>query len=70
MENKVSNNLLFVIDVGNTNTVLGLYDNDTLVCSWRIRTERNSTEDEIHVLISNLFAKNHINMENVSKTII
>ncbi|MBT7632022.1 MAG: type III pantothenate kinase, partial [Desulfobacula sp.] len=30
--------MLLVIDVGNTNTVIGVYDGDTLKHDWRIRT--------------------------------
>jgi len=47
--------MLLVIDVGNTNTVLGLYDDDRLVHDWRIRTEIDHTIDEYGVLISNLY---------------
>ncbi|HCX01625.1 MAG TPA: pantothenate kinase, partial [Syntrophaceae bacterium] len=38
--------MLLVIDVGNTNTVLGLYDEDQLQYDWRIRTEIDHTIDE------------------------
>ena len=38
--------MLLVIDVGNTNTVLGLYDDDKLIHDWRIRTEIDHTVDE------------------------
>ena len=62
--------MLFVIDVGNTNTVLGLYDGAKLVTSWRVRTERNTTEDEFNILVSNLFAGNNIEPQHVGKTII
>jgi type III pantothenate kinase len=47
--------MLLVIDVGNTNTVLGLYDDDRLIHDWRIRTEIDHTIDEYGVLISNLY---------------
>ncbi|RPJ10686.1 MAG: type III pantothenate kinase, partial [Desulfobacteraceae bacterium] len=36
--------MLLVIDVGNTNIVMGIYDGDRLVRDWRIRTEHNTTE--------------------------
>ncbi|MGD8368880.1 MAG: type III pantothenate kinase, partial [Desulfobacterales bacterium] len=36
--------MLLVIDVGNTNTVIGIYEGKRLVRDWRIRTERNTTE--------------------------
>ena len=47
--------MLLVIDVGNTNTVLGLYAGEHLVLDWRIRTEIDHTIDEYGVLISNLY---------------
>jgi type III pantothenate kinase len=47
--------MLLVIDVGNTNTVLGLYDEDQLQYDWRIRTEIDHTIDEYGVLIYNLY---------------
>jgi len=39
--------MLLAIDVGNTNTVLGLFDGDTLAHSWRVTTNANSTADEL-----------------------
>lgn len=48
--------MLLVIDVGNTNTVMGIYDKETLVRDWRIRTEKNTTEDEFNFLVSGLFS--------------
>lgn len=47
--------MLLVIDVGNTNTVLGLYDEKNLLHDWRIRTEIDHTVDEYGVLIYNLY---------------
>lgn len=47
--------MLLVIDVGNTNTVLGLFDKDQLLHDWRIRTEIDHTIDEYGVLIYNLY---------------
>ncbi len=53
--------MLLVIDVGNTNIVLGVYHEQTLLKDWRIRTERNITEDEFHILAYNLFEGSRIN---------
>ena len=47
--------MLLVIDVGNTNTVLGLFDEGQLIHDWRIRTEIDHTIDEYGVLIYNLY---------------
>jgi len=62
--------MLFVIDIGNTNTVLGIYEGDFLVHSWRIRTQRNITEDEFHILIKNLLNSYNIDINNISNTIV
>ncbi len=47
---------LLVIDVGNTHTVLGVYDGATLVQHWRIQTEEGRTEDEYGVLFRSLLS--------------
>lgn len=62
--------MLLVIDVGNTNTVMGIYDGRTLVRDWRIRTERNTTEDEFNFLVSGLFSRDRIEASRVIETII
>src|SRR5947208_974481 len=48
--------MLLVIDIGNTNTSLGVFDGDSLVAHWRLTTERSRTVDEWGVLARNLFA--------------
>ncbi|MBM7580668.1 type III pantothenate kinase [Jeotgalibacillus terrae] len=47
--------MLFVLDVGNTNTVLGVYDGEELRYHWRVETNRHKTEDEYGMLVKNLF---------------
>jgi len=47
--------MLLVIDVGNTNIVLGVYDKAELVGHWRISTDRVRTTDEYGMLMMNLF---------------
>lgn len=47
--------MLIVMDVGNTNTVIGVYQDDKLLSDWRIRTERDTTVDEYGILLRNLF---------------
>jgi len=48
--------MLLVIDIGNTNIVLGVFDADRLAHCWRLETKREKTEDEYMVLITQLFA--------------
>ena len=45
--------MLLVVDVGNTQTVFGLYDGDTLAQTWRVATEAQRTGDELGVLLRN-----------------
>ena len=45
---------LLVVDVGNTNTVLGLYEGKTLANDWRLATRREATADEIGILLTGL----------------
>jgi type III pantothenate kinase len=49
--------MLLAIDVGNTHTVLGLFDGDDLVEHWRIATESHRTADEIAVVLRGLLAQ-------------
>ncbi len=46
--------MLLAIDVGNTNTVLGLFDGPDLVHDFRIETAKGRTTDELHVLLASL----------------
>lgn len=48
--------MLLCIDVGNTNTVLGLYDGDTMIAHWRIATDRAKTADEYVLILQGLLA--------------
>ena len=47
---------LLAIDVGNTNTVFGLFDGEELVRSWRIKTDARSTADEMALVYRGLLA--------------
>ncbi|MDA5286669.1 type III pantothenate kinase [Streptomyces sp. NPDC054904] len=46
--------MLLTIDVGNTHTVLGLFDGDEIVEHWRISTDPRRTADELAVLMQGL----------------
>ena len=62
--------MLLVIDVGNTNTVLGLYDGEELVHDWRIRTVIDHTVDEYGMLILNLYKNSRISSKAIKNIII
>jgi type III pantothenate kinase len=46
--------MLLAVDVGNTQTVLGLFDGESLVESWRVATEAERTGDELAALLADL----------------
>lgn len=48
--------MLLVVDIGNTNVVLGIYDDLTLKAHWRLATDAKTTSDEYGILFSNLLA--------------
>jgi type III pantothenate kinase len=58
--------MLFVIDVGNTNTVLGVFDDQQLCAQWRLTTNRAQTADEYGILMRNLFALDGIQASRIS----
>ncbi|MBN2059728.1 MAG: type III pantothenate kinase [Deltaproteobacteria bacterium] len=61
---------LLCIDVGNTNIVLGVADDQRILESWRIRTDMNVTADELGSLIINLFNVSKINVNDIGNVII
>ena len=62
--------MLIVMDVCNTNTVIGVYEDDRLVSDWRIRTEKDATIDELGILLRNLFKAQDLIMEPGTELII
>ena len=44
--------MLLAVDVGNTHISLGFYDEEELVSSWLISTDRESTSDEYGLLLT------------------
>lgn len=48
--------MLFVIDIGNSHTVIGLYQDDSLQAQWRLTSDRAKTPDEIAIQFHALFS--------------
>ena len=57
--------MLLAIDMGNTQTALGLFDNSTLVHAWRMPTNRTFTKDELHVRLHGYFRKDGLDLSCV-----
>lgn len=72
--------MLLVLDVGNTNTVLGVFEPKPgaqgaghygrLIAHWRVSTNKSQTVDEYGVLFRNLFAMNGLEVGSVQGTVI
>ncbi len=62
--------MLFCIDIGNTNIVLGLCEGEKVLHHWRLRTEREITTDELGILVRNLFASSGVDLSAVRNIII
>ena len=54
------------IDVGNTHTVLGLYEQDTLLESWRLRSDKERTSDEWGINFKTLFSMRNLDITAVT----
>jgi type III pantothenate kinase len=71
--------MLLVLDVGNTNTVLGVFDktptaasakHERLVANWRVATIATQTVDEYGVLFRNLFAMENLEVKTIRGIVI
>jgi len=62
--------MLLVIDVGNTNTVLGIYRKQDLLHCWRLTTARDRTADEWGILIRTLFHLGDISNGTVTAIVV
>jgi type III pantothenate kinase len=69
--------MLLVLDVGNTNTVLGVFEpksseasHGRLIAHWRVTTVKSQTVDEYGVLFRNLFAMSGLEVASVQGTVI
>jgi type III pantothenate kinase len=58
--------MLLAVDVGNTQTVLGLYDADRLAEHWRVATEAERTGDELGVVVGQLLELRDLGFEDIS----
>ncbi len=62
--------MILVIDVGNTNTVLGIFSKDELISHWRLSTIKERTIDEYGILTRNLLSLSDIDASNVKAIVL
>ncbi|MDR1999738.1 MAG: type III pantothenate kinase [Frankiaceae bacterium] len=61
--------MLLAIDIGNTNTVLGVFDGETLVDSWRIKTDARVPADELALVYRGVLHGHEVTAIAASSTV-
>lgn len=62
--------MILVVDVGNTNIVLGVYDEKKLIAEWRLSTDVFRSADEYGIQVINLFSQTRMEIRTVEGIII
>jgi type III pantothenate kinase len=62
--------MIAVIDVGNTNTVVGLFEGETLRGQWRAASDMRRTADEWHVLLQQFLAQVQLSLDTLHGIVI
>ncbi len=62
--------MILVFDVGNTNTVIGVYDGEKLLNHWRIRTNPQRTCDEYGILLRSLLENDKLNLKDIKSVVV
>lgn len=62
--------MLLAIDIGNSHTVIGIFDTNEICHQWRIQTNRQHTADEIAVIVHSLFSMDKLPTDNVEGIIL
>ena len=55
--------MLLTVDIGNTQTSIGLWSGDVLESSWAVSTRSNDSADEVHALLLSLFALENLTLD-------
>ena len=62
--------MLLTIDIGNTQTVMGIYDGDQLIHMWRISTSKTDTADELRLKLLPLLQSDGLSVEDINGAIV
>lgn len=62
--------MILVLDVGNTNIVLGVYEGKNLIADWRLATDHKRTADEYGVQVMQLFTQKKLELDEVEGVIV
>ncbi|HVX28835.1 MAG TPA: type III pantothenate kinase [Nitrolancea sp.] len=62
--------MLLAVDIGNTNVVVGIYEGDAILTSWRLATERTRMTDEWWAIFSTLAVSDHVDLHRLDGAIL
>jgi type III pantothenate kinase len=62
--------MLLAVDIGNSNTVLGVFEGEELTQHWRLATRGDSTADELGVILRGLFASSGLSLDDVGSMVV
>lgn len=62
--------MILAIDVGNTQTVAGVFRGEELVHDWRIRTVKDATADEMKLTLTQLLAANGLSLSDIDDAVV
>lgn len=62
--------MLLVFDIGNTQTVIGVFSGAKLLADWRLATDRQKTVDEYGILLKSLFQNNNLEISQIKAGVI
>ena len=62
--------MILCIDIGNTNIVLGVAENDRILEHWRIRTDKDITEGGLRTEVDALFRSSYFDIKDISEVVL
>ncbi len=62
--------MILTVDIGNTHTVFGVYNDDKLICKFRIQSIHNKTTDEYATILLTLLERNNLTVDKINGAII
>jgi len=62
--------MLMVIDVGNTNVVVGVHDGEKWLTHWRLSSSRSRTADEFGIVLGSMFSYSGVDMKKIDSIIL
>ncbi len=70
MQKNTNSKLILAVDIGNTNTVIGIIKKREIIASWRIPTNTSTTSDEMAVILKGLFSLASLKLKDIQGMII